>query len=265
MSAHLRCHLLELLRGVAHAVHVTEGDPVKAVAGGADAAVHLVPSPNPAQRTAKGQLSDSWHDVDFGRRCLARPLVREWGRPLHRPLCAPPPKSRRPGVRRGLGRIGRRGIRAPGSVERAHRALMAPRVVGRRQPVLLLARMSDTTSGQPDGRPARGLQPRKHPPAISAEGTQRARKADGVLLCSCAPTRGSLGAGSFGFGRCAPPPPHAMWPRRQAAPRGAPVCESSGPPPCFCRERGCKHVCTLAVHWRAARPAQRGRSAAGQS
>ena len=121
------------------------------------------------------------------------------------------------------------GIRAPGSVERAHRALMAPRVVGRRQPVLLLARMSDTTSGQPDGRPARGLQPRKHPPAISAEGTQRARKADGVLLCSCAPTRGSLGAGSFGFGRCAPPPPHAMWPRRQAAPRGAPVCESSGP------------------------------------
>ena len=132
-------------------------------------------------------------------------------------------------MRRGLGRIGRRGIRAPGSVERAHRALMAPRVVGRRQPVLLLARMSDTTSGQPDGRPARGLQPRKHPPAISAEGTQPARKADGVLLCSCALARGSLGAGSFGFGRCAPPPPHAMWPRRQAAPRGAPVCESSGP------------------------------------
>ena len=152
---------------------------------------------------------------------------------MHRPLCAPPPKSTGPGVRvrRGLGRIGRRGIRAPGSVERAHWALMAPRVVGRRQPVLLLARMSDTTGSQPNGRPARGLQPRKHPPAISANGTQRARKADGVLLCSCAPTRGSLGAGSFGFGRCAPPPPHAMWPRRQAAPRGAPVCESSGLPP----------------------------------
>ena len=96
---------------------------------------------------------------------------------MHRPLCAPPPKSTGPGVRvrRGLGRIGRRGIRAPGSVERAHWALMAPRVVGRRQPVLLLARMSDTTGGQPDGRPARGLQPRKHPPAISAEGTQPAR------------------------------------------------------------------------------------------
>ena len=74
---------------------------------------------------------------------------------------------------------------------------MAPRVVGRRQPVLLLARMSDTTGGQPDGRPARGLQPRKHPPAISAEGTQPAaqsRWSFALLVCS---DPGESGRGVF--------------------------------------------------------------------